>query len=289
MIQLSLNTAAERAAALRALTVYVNALDALSTQSVAAFQAVSGAANEVADAMRSIRLSATALPPMPADFDPRRSYTVPAAVAYQYPVGGVIPAADVPDVGAPLPPPVPFSASTLGVPFADGVDLTAEQVFGMATVLTLTGQEATDALFGQHAAPPLPATVVPTVPVAPVELDAEGKPWDPELHASSKAKIGDGTWRKKRNAAPAVPTPPVVPAAPAVPTPPVVPAAPVVSAVTVPELTQALMAAMMAQKIDGLAINALCQRHGVPNIVALSQHADKAAAIMADFRATVLA
>jgi hypothetical protein len=57
--------------------------------------------------------------------------------------------------------------------------------------------------------------------------------------------------------------------------------------VTVPELTQALMAAMMAQKIDGLAINALCQRHGVPNIVALSQHADKAAAIMADFRATV--
>jgi hypothetical protein len=271
MIQLSLNTAAERAASLRALTVYVNALDAFSASgaaTAAAFASAASAANDVAETLRSIRQSATVLPSMPAG-------------------GFVIPAADVPDVGAPLPPPVPFSASTLGVPFADGVDLTAEQVFGMATVLTLTGQEATDALFGQHAAPPLPATVVPTVPVAPVELDAEGKPWDPELHASSKAKIGDGTWRRKRNAAPAVPTPPVVPAAPAVPTPPVVPAAPVVSAVTVPELTQALMAAMMAQKIDGLAINALCQRHGVPNIVALSQHADKAAAIMADFRATV--
>jgi hypothetical protein len=258
MIQLSLNTPAERAAALRALTVYVNALDALSTSgaaTVAALTTFGTAAGGMVAVADSIRQSATALPPMPQ---------------------AVIPAADVPDVGAPLPPPVPFSASTLGVPFADGVDLTAEQVFGTAL---MTAQQAADALNGQHAAPPLPATVVPTVPVAPVELDAEGKPWDPELHASSKAKIGDGTWRKKRNAAPAVP---------AVPTPPVpAPVAPAVPAVTVPELTQALMAAMMAQKIDGLAINALCQRHGVPNIVALSQHADKAAAIMADFRATV--
>lgn len=279
MIQLSLNTAAERAAALRALTVYVNALDALSTSGAATART----ADDVTETLRSLRQSAAALPPV--QYATGGVVTPSTSVPVICRSEAVIPAVDVPDVGAPLPPPVPFSASTLGVPFADGEDLTAEQVFGTAM---MTAQQAADALNGQHCRPAVPA-------VPAVELDAEGKPWDPELHASSKAKIGDGTWRKKRGAAPAVPTPPavptqlVVPAAPAMPTPPAVPAVPAVPAatVTVPELTQALMAAMMAQKIDGLAINALCQRHGVPNIVALSQHADKAAAIMADFRATV--
>ena len=269
MIQLSLNTAAERAAALRALTVYVNALDALSTSGAATART----ADDVTETLRSLRQSAAALPPV--QYATGGVVTPSTSVPVICRSEAVIPAVDVPDVGAPLPPPVPFSASTLGVPFADGEDLTAEQVFGTAL---MTAQQAADALNGQHCRPAVPA-------VPAVELDAEGKPWDPELHASSKAKIGDGTWRKKRNAAPAVPAVPTPPApvAPAVPAP-VVPAVP---AVTVPELTQALMAAMTAQKIDGLAINALCQRHGVPNIVALSQHADKAAAIMADFRATV--
>lgn len=31
-----------------------------------------------------------------------------------------------------------------------------------------------------------------------VELDANGDPWDPEIHASSKAKTQKGTWRKRR-------------------------------------------------------------------------------------------
>lgn len=31
------------------------------------------------------------------------------------------------------------------------------------------------------------------------ELDSEGIPWDERIHASSKAKVGNGTWRLKRN------------------------------------------------------------------------------------------
>lgn len=33
------------------------------------------------------------------------------------------------------------------------------------------------------------------------ELDSEGQPWDPELHASTKAKTASGVWKKRRGAA----------------------------------------------------------------------------------------
>ena len=100
-------------------------------------------------------------------------------------------------------------------------------------------------------------------PVGGVDLDAKGMPWDNRIHAESKAKIADGTWRKKRNldptllatleaelrqvmgAAPAAPLAPVAPipapqaatvtmptagvasSAVAVPAPPTAPVAPV--------------------------------------------------------------
>lgn len=41
------------------------------------------------------------------------------------------------------------------------------------------------------------AALIPPPPA--VELDAKGQPWDPELHAASKAKVKDGTWRMRRN------------------------------------------------------------------------------------------
>lgn len=54
------------------------------------------------------------------------------------------------------------------------------------------------------------------------ELDSAGQPWNAELHASTKSKNGDGTWKKRRGsvqapAEPAVPTPPAPPAPPAAP------------------------------------------------------------------------
>ena len=48
------------------------------------------------------------------------------------------------------------------------------------------------------------------------ELDSAGQPWNAELHASTKSKNADGTWKKRRGAA--VPDAPPVPPAPAAPT-----------------------------------------------------------------------
>lgn len=60
----------------------------------------------------------------------------------------------------------------------------------------------------EHQAHPQPAE----------ELDSAGQPWNAELHASTKSKNGDGTWKKRRGAAqtdmPAAPAVPPVPPAP---------------------------------------------------------------------------
>lgn len=89
------------------------------------------------------------------------------------------------------------------------------------------------------------------------ELDSAGQPWNPELHSSSRAKVADGTWKKKRGAgkavatvtgdgtgealppasqedrvAPAIPVPPTPPAAPVTPPAPPVPVAPAAPAPT---------------------------------------------------------
>lgn len=69
---------------------------------------------------------------------------------------------------------------------------------------------------GSTVAPPPPANTAPitTTPgvassaagasSAGVELDSKGLPWDGRIHAESKGKIADGTWRKKRNLDPAL-------------------------------------------------------------------------------------
>lgn len=49
--------------------------------------------------------------------------------------------------------------------------------------------------------PPVETVVPPTAPPAAsgsVERDANGMPWDGRIHASTKAKVADGTWRYKR-------------------------------------------------------------------------------------------
>lgn len=125
--------------------------------------------------------------------------------------------------------------------------------FGGAPVVPLV-PSTPPAATGFTAAPPPPANTAPitTTPgvassVAPassgVELDKSGLPWDNRIHAESKGKIADGTWRKKRNldptllatveaelrqlmGAPGV-TPLVPTTAPIAPTHPLAPAAPV--------------------------------------------------------------
>jgi hypothetical protein len=51
---------------------------------------------------------------------------------------------------------------------------------------------------------PSPAAAVPSTsapaapPVSSADLDKNGLPWDERIHASSRAKIADGSWRMKR-------------------------------------------------------------------------------------------
>lgn len=59
---------------------------------------------------------------------------------------------------------------------------------------------------------------------AAIELDSAGHPWNAELHASTKSKNADGTWKKRRGAAvPDAPPVPPVPAAPAPTAEPIMP------------------------------------------------------------------
>lgn len=47
---------------------------------------------------------------------------------------------------------------------------------------------------------PLP----PVQQVPGIEVDSAGMPWDGRIHASSRARVADGTWRQRRNLAPDV-------------------------------------------------------------------------------------
>ena len=148
--------------------------------------------------------------------------TLPAAAFGNIPTGGI----------AYNDPPGSDPVAVFGVPAAP-LALSTPAIAGASTV-----------------APPPPANTAPitTTPgvassVAGVDLDAKGMPWDNRIHAESKGKIADGTWRKKRNldptllatveaelrqlmGAPGV-TPLAPTTAPSVPTPPPVTAAPV--------------------------------------------------------------
>jgi hypothetical protein len=56
-----------------------------------------------------------------------------------------------------------------------------------------------------NTAPAAPIAAPQTAnPVGAVDLDKHGLPWDGRIHAESKAKIADGTWRKKRGVDPAL-------------------------------------------------------------------------------------
>ncbi len=163
--------------------------------------------------------------------------------------------------------------------------------------------------------PPVPVTVAPTVSVAaptnPVDLDKTGIPWDHRIHAESKAKIADGTWRAKRNCdpalkatveaelrqlmgvAPSVPLPPSVapPVGPvtihtppmlATPTPTVavnvIPAAPSAAPIDPKlqfvQLVGRASAAIQAKKITLQEVSEICAAAGVPALPLLANRLD---------------
>ena len=142
------------------------------------------------------------------------------------------------------------------------------------------------------ASPAAPLTVSPA-PLDTVERDSKGMPWDGRIHASSKAKVADGSWRAKRGvedalvaqvtaeltkaaAAPAFDGQPWPFDAPAViPTPG---GAPVITFIG---LMTALPAAMSAGKVTNESLMMACAAVGVDSLPALGSRPDLVPAVAA--------
>lgn len=184
-------------------------------------------------------------------------------------------------------------------------------------------------------APPPPVNTAPTTTTpgvassaAGVDLDANGLPWDGRIHADSKSKIADGTWRKKRNldpatlaqveaelrqvmgatgaplaptVAPSVPTPPPAPVAPVTANLPTASASPVVAppppASEVPQdarqqfvgLVGRASAAIQAGKVSQAEVNQICADSGIPALPLLANRLDLVATVASRIDALIAA
>jgi len=179
--------------------------------------------------------------------------------------------------------------------------------------------EAAETVEAAAAAPPAPevkqaveepkteSVTPPPAPEAPApakdeqELDVKGRPWDKRIHASSKAKVKDGTWRYKRGvkeelirqveaelanaksgpeaveveapAAPAVPPAPEAVVAPPPPPAPAVPPAPTEAAATgrsYSELTRLITTSFMEDRLDAETVQRVVQAHGFEGVPLLA-------------------
>ena len=162
-------------------------------------------------------------------------------------------------------------------------------------------------------------------PASGVELDKNGLPWDGRIHAESKAKIADGTWRSKRNldpalkaqveaelrqvmgAAPAAPLGPwPFPPAPsateaALASPVTAPPAPAVAPAAAPgevpadaraqfvALVGRASAAIQGQKVTQAEVNQCCVDAGVPALPLLANRLDLVAQVAAHIDALIAA
>jgi len=140
----------------------------------------------------------------------------------------------------------------------------------------------------------LAATRIAAAEAAGVEVDSDGTPYDPNVHSSSRAKVRDGTWKKRRGgpltlAAPPPPPPaeaPRLPSSasvagndtvgamlaatePAIPAPPPPPAV-VASGPTFRSVMKKITDAVMVNKITHDRVAALCQSIGVPDLTTLN-------------------
>jgi len=138
---------------------------------------------------------------------------------------------------------------------------------------------------------------LPPVPKPSVELDTQGMPWDVRIHARTKTKMKDGSWKKLRGIGPDVvkrvegelkavqniPAPPpsvAVPVAPVTATA-VIPAAPAVAAV--PGFTD-LMALVTKSITEGTLkrdqVVEVLKPFGIPSLPLVSTRLDLIPAIM---------
>lgn len=208
-----------------------------------------------------------------------------------------------------VPPPLPPAATA--APF---IAVAAQSSIAPAAT-TETSGAATLGVPVPPAPTTAPAAPVPTAPVAPsshaggVELDKHGLPWDNRIHAESKAKIADGTWRKKRNVdpglvaqvegelrqlmgAPAAPVTANLPTASASPV--AVPQPPAPQAPAAGDERQQFVAligrtsaALQGGKITQDEINQCCQAVGVPALPLLANRLDLVANVAGSIDAIV--
>lgn len=208
----------------------------------------------------------------------------------------------VPQRAAPLPAtPAPSIAAVTPLPTAP-VEAPGSLTVALVPQPPVPPAPALDALTGMAAAP---------TPHAPgVDRDAAGLPWDERIHASTKSKIADGTWKSKRGVdaalvvaveaelracdypsgigghpeqgtldptqafgGAAAPAPlPIAP--PAAPSAPAAPAAPLVSAgpKTFEQLMPLVSGAIVARQIPPTALQEACAANGLTSVVALQQN-----------------
>ena len=138
---------------------------------------------------------------------------------------------------------------------------------------------------------------LPPVPKASVELDTQGMPWDIRIHARTKTKMKDGSWKKLRGVGPnvvkqveaelkAVQNIPAPPPSVAVPVPPVTAAAvqaPAVAVAAVPGFTD-LMSLVTKSITEGKLkrdqVVEVLKPFGIPSLPLVSTRLDLIPAIM---------
>ena len=119
------------------------------------------------------------------------------------------------------------------------------------------------------------------------ERDVKGFPWDSRIHASSKAKVADGSWRMRRGVDPAIVLQVeaelrTVATAPAATTAAQLPPWPFATSgadiaplpMRFATLMQALPGAMTSGAVTTAQIDAACQAVGVPNLPTLAHRED---------------
>lgn len=164
-----------------------------------------------------------------------------------------------------------------------------------------TGKEDTTPPAAPASPPPPPAPpAAGTAPPAPQEttdgpeLDAEGLPWDSRIHASTRTRNKDETWRLLRGvdqglvdqvkaelkAAMSAPVPASPPAAPAETPPPSDDQPPVSFAGFVQAITKKQAAGLLTVQ----EINEVCVKHGLAQMPLLVNRLDLIPAIYSDLR-----
>lgn len=177
------------------------------------------------------------------------------------------PSIDVGGAAAPVPPLPAPAPSTAGVAAPPTVP-EASQVFVPPQPPAISSPVPS----------PAPAAAVPPVPTpspAADVRDSAGLPWDKRIHAETRARNADGTWRQRRNLDPAAKAaveaelrgaPPMPPTAAPVPMPPTAAAG---APGTLPDLMLQLSPHIASGALTLQAITDACVAAGVPSLALL--------------------